>query len=57
MQLGDLKKSPEEMTQEELQQSILDVRKDRRNFNRGPRAKKKKETIDIDVLEKFLEDL
>jgi len=55
MRLDELRKSVSQMTPEELQETILTIRKDRRNFGRT--AKKKtvdKLELDLERLENII---
>lgn len=62
MQIEDMKKSVADMTEEELQQELLNVRKERRVHTREPKkakavsSSKKSAPVSIAALRALLED-
>jgi len=61
MQLDDIKKSPLEMTEEELLEQILGVRKARRNYSRDTKKaavkKSKEDNVNWDEVQQLLDGL
>lgn len=59
--LNDLRKSAKDMSDEQLRNEILQIRANRRNFNRGTKKKvqqaKKEDNWDLTEIEGLLADL